>query len=68
MYYSRIFFKFSLKSGNYINIFTFTNIILTGTDFESEGKDRATLELPGKQATLLQDAVRYGEINFDKRI
>ena len=43
----------------------FTNIILTGTDFESEGKDRATLELPGKQATLLQDAVRYGEINFD---
>jgi hypothetical protein len=46
----------------------FTNIILTGTDFESEGKDRATLELPGKQATLLQDAVRYGEINFDKKI
>lgn len=45
----------------------FTNIILTGTDFESEGKDRATLELPGKQATLLQDAVRYGEINFDKK-
>lgn len=45
----------------------FTNIILTGTDFESEDKDRANLELPGKQVTLLQDAVRYGEINFDQK-
>ena len=31
----------------------------TGKDFESEGKDRYNMELPGKQLTLLQDAVKY---------
>lgn len=32
----------------------------TGTDIESEGKDRRDMELPGKQLQLLQDAVKYG--------
>lgn len=32
----------------------------TGTNIESEGTDRGSLDLPGKQLVLLQDAVKYG--------
>ncbi|XP_070573812.1 uncharacterized protein [Ptychodera flava] len=31
----------------------------TGSDVESEGRDRSDLSLPGKQLSLLQDAVKY---------
>lgn len=31
----------------------------TGNSIESEGNDRADIELPGKQFQLLQDAVSY---------
>lgn len=33
----------------------------TGTEFEAEGRDRSTMDLPGKQMILLQDAVNFGK-------
>lgn len=33
----------------------------TGTDIEAENNDRRNMDLPGKQLTLLQDAVTYGK-------
>jgi hypothetical protein len=44
------------------NISSLNSIL--GKDFESEGKDRYNMELPGKQLTLLQDAVKYGKCSF----
>ena len=35
-------------------------LLFTGTELETEGKDRADLSLPGFQLQLLQDAVQYG--------
>ena len=32
----------------------------TGAAIEQEGNDRSDIELPGHQADLLQDAVKYG--------
>ena len=44
--------------------FFFKFYFYIGKDFESEGKDRYNMELPGKQLTLLQDAVKYGKCSF----
>ncbi|XP_067675251.1 uncharacterized protein [Haliotis asinina] len=33
----------------------------TGAELESEGNDKANLDLPGQQLQLLQDAVNYGQ-------
>jgi hypothetical protein len=50
----------------YLYLFAHSGVqhILLGKDFESEGKDRYNMELPGKQLTLLQDAVKYGKCSF----
>ncbi|XP_046354043.2 probable beta-D-xylosidase 2 [Haliotis rufescens] len=40
----------------------------TGTEIESEGNDRANLDLPGQQLQLLQEAVTAGQVSGAKVI
>jgi len=36
-------------------------LLFVGIDVESEGKDRVSLDLPGHQSDLLQDAYTFGK-------
>lgn len=41
-----------------------TSHVVSGTDLEAEGHDRADMSLPKGQITLLQDTIKYSMFMF----